>query len=136
MEFDEKFLMLMLNTFAVVVIFALFLERAVAALFEWTWWKRLREKVPGTGTPVVYLIALAICNHTKFDALLLIRNPDNEAFDAFSIGTLVTAGVIAGGSKGAILLFQDILGFGEKALETRRRIRAQGGGVMRPTLPR
>ena len=43
--------------------------------------------------------------------LLFFLNHKNQLF-----GYALTAGVIAGGSKGAILLFQGMLGFGHKSV--------------------
>lgn len=123
---------------AVVVVFAMILERAAVVLFEWSLWTRLREKLPvlGLNTPIAYIIALGICSHTEFDALLQVFPSNGQTWDGpFSIGSLVTAGVIAGGSKGAIRLFQGVLGFGRESVEARLRLNQQLAGGQRATRP-
>jgi hypothetical protein len=131
----------LLLVLAVVVVFAMVLERAAVVLFEWSLWNQLREKWPiGLNTPVAFIFALLICWHTQFDALLQVFPQNGKTWVGFwSVGTFVTAGVIAGGSKGAIRLFQGILGFGKEAVDARVQLNKAISGAQvdsRPRLPR
>ena len=98
-----------------IVVLSIFLERALAVLFEW---RAVRDwiKQKMLRAPIAYLVALLICILYNFDALSVIfsESKNNPLF-----GYILTAGVIAGGSKGAILLFQGVLGFGHKSVSSR-----------------
>ncbi len=93
-----------------VVVLAMVLERALSVIFEWGAWdvwlarKNLRA-------PLSLLASYLICAYMKLDILLTIGKQDPSKFALFSIGTFVTAATIAGGSKGAITLFQEVLNF-------------------------
>ena len=94
-----------------IVVISIFLERALVVLFEWKgtrdWIKRKMLRAP-----IAYVVSFLICIKYQFDALSVIfPESQNQLF-----GYVLTAGVIAGGSKGAILLFQGILGFGHKSV--------------------
>ena len=57
-------------------------------------------------------------------ALALVFAKPEDYSGALSFGTFATAAVIAGGSKGAILLFQGVLGFGREAVKARSEARS------------
>ena len=107
-----------LGAIALVIVLSLALERALSVPFEWGVWdkgleaKRLRA-------PIALLVAWLVCVHMQFDLLQYLTKAEKSWVGPFSIGTILTAAVIAGGSKGAILLFQGILGFGKEAVDTR-----------------
>ena len=101
-----------------LVILSLILERALAVIFEWGGWrewlasKKLRA-------PIALGVAYAICIWADFDVLSILFAKENGYTGDFSLGPLITAAVIAGGSKGAILLFQGVLGFGRESVNAR-----------------
>ena len=115
---------------------SLILERGLATLFEWRMWTRYADG-KGLRTPVVFIVALLLCRYMQFDILLLIQGKTGaESWHrTFSIGALLTASVIAGGSKGAILLFQGVLGFGREAIDAKVSLKRGGGGSGRPQPP-
>ena len=94
------------------------LERALAVIFEWSvlrdWLKEKRLRVP------IALVAFYVtCVWGEFDVLSVVFAKLGGYSGAFSFGTFATVAVIAGGSKGAILLFQGVLGFGREAVKAR-----------------
>ncbi len=100
----------MLGVLFTVVVLAMVLERALSVIFEWgVWDKFLAEKK--LRAPISLLAAYAMCAYMKLDILLTIVKKDTASFQLISIGTFVTAATIAGGSKGAISLFQNVLNF-------------------------
>ncbi len=111
-----------------VVIAAFILERALAVPFEWgaihdflkCWKLRL---------PIAYLVAYVIAVEAKLDLVEVLAKASDPKATSQNIGVIVTAAVIAGGSKGAILLFQGVLGFGRDAVAARiafRDLQAKG----------
>lgn len=105
-----------LGGLALVVVVAMVLERALSVPFEWGLIKDFLDRSK-LRAPLAFLAAWAVCWQMKFDLLAILSNNKTEVWNAFSIGVLVTAAVIAGGSKGAVLLFQGVLGFGKEAVD-------------------
>jgi len=70
---------------------------------------------------IVFLTALAICRGWEFDALSIILLREKTQFAGF----LLTAGVIAGGSKASIKLFHDLMGVQSSASRERDALRGQ-----------
>ena len=96
-----------------LVILSLILERALSLVFEWGGWRDwIRTK--HLRAPIAFAAAYTMCVSGQFDVLAAISTEVNGYQGMLSIGTFVTAAVIAGGSKGAILLFQGVLGFGRR----------------------
>lgn len=88
----------------VVTLFSFLIERALAVVFEsraineWLSRRSLKE-------PIAVLVSLGVCWHWNVDvitALVSDRTPDFW-------GQLITAAIIAGGSKASIKLFHDWL---------------------------
>ena len=103
---------------ATLVILSLILERALSVVFEWGGWRDwIRAK--HLRAPIALAAAYWMCIWGQFDVLAAISTKVDGYQGYFSFGTLVTAAVIAGGSKGAILLFQGVLGFGRDAVNAR-----------------
>jgi len=106
----------LLGLLAVVMLLSLILERALAVPFEWT-------PIEGRLTrfrlraPIAFLVSWWIVGYAKFDLIAAMFS--REWSDAFSAGAIITAGLIAGGSKGAMVLFQGVLGFGKEAVAAR-----------------
>ena len=107
-----------LGALALLVILAMLLERALAVIFEWSvlrdWLKEKRLRVP-----IALVASYTICVWGQFDVFSVVFAKAGGYSGAFSFGTFATAAVIAGGSKGAILLFQGVLGFGREAVNAR-----------------
>ena len=107
-----------LGALALLVILAMLLERALAVVFEWSvlrdWLKEKRLRVP-----IALVASYVICVWGQFDVFSVVFAKAGGYSGALSFGTFATAAVIAGGSKGAILLFQGVLGFGREAVNAR-----------------
>ncbi len=93
-----------------IVVLAMVLERALSVVFEWGVWDEFLAK-HSLRAPLSLIASYAMCAYMKLDILLTIAKKDPATFQLLSIGTFVTAATIAGGSKGAITLFQNVLNF-------------------------
>ncbi len=100
------------GSLALLVILAMLLERALALIFEYHWFQQwFFNKFEGLKAPVALAVSWYICYHFEFDVLSKLftdNNPD-------SIGILITAAIVAGGSAGAMTLFQGVLNFSREA---------------------
>ena len=112
-----------LAALALVVILAMLLERALALVFEWSlvrdWIRQKRLRVP-----LAFTASYIVCVWGHFDVFSVVFAKPEGYSGALSFGTFATAAVIAGGSKGAILLFQGVLGFGREAVKARIEARS------------
>lgn len=91
---------------AAIVVLAFFVERALALIFENEAYLQRFGDSP-IKEIIVFGVSVAICLTWKFDAISTIVLKEQTTLP----GELITAGVIAGGSKGSIKLFRDVLGF-------------------------
>jgi len=94
---------------ATLVVVSFLLERALAFLFEW----RLFVDTLGTRgvkEPIAFGVALFVCWYWQFDVLSVVLRGERVGM----IGFLVTAAVLAGGSKASLKLFRDVLGIENK----------------------
>ncbi len=57
--------------------------------------------------PITYVVALVVCETLRFDVFAAINNPLN--LKVTEMGIFLTAAVLAGGSAGAITLFQGVM---------------------------
>ncbi len=99
---------------ATIVVLSIFVERALALVFEQRWFleiykRSFRDK--GLKEVISFVVSFLICAHWDFDAVSMIIL--TEKVNTF--GQILTATVIAGGSKGSIKLFRDVLGFKSQA---------------------
>jgi hypothetical protein len=108
--FDTGWVQGVAGALGLVVVLAMVLERSLSVVFEWGLWDVWLAK-KNLRAPLSLLASYLVCAYMKFDILLTIGKQDASKFELFSIGTFVTAATIAGGSKGAITLFQDVLNF-------------------------
>lgn len=106
-----------IETLGTLVIVALIVERALAFIFEHEWFKKRAEnkdgtsKRPGLKGLLALIASLGISFGYGFDVLgILLGNGNHD-----TAGRLVTGFVIAGGSSGALALFQGYLGIGKDA---------------------
>jgi hypothetical protein len=109
---------------ATVVILSFFLERALALFFEN---RRLLLLLNRSGMKewIALVVALILCTYWDFDAVSMIVLKEKTTF----IGYLLTAAVIAGGSKGALKLFHDVMNVKSSAL---REYESSGGADAAP----
>jgi hypothetical protein len=91
----------------VITVLAFMIERALAILFEHRLWIKLEDKWGIKGLKELVAIALAynLCAWASFDALALMFHKESSWHSV-----LITALVVAGGSKGAVKLMQGYLG--------------------------
>lgn len=104
-----------------IVILSFIVERALSLLFESRFYlskakgKSLRE--------VIALgVSAGICITWNFDALSIILVQEKTTL----YGAIITGAVVAGGSKGAVKLFHDVLGMkssAKKAFEAAERVK-------------
>lgn len=105
---------LLFEVLLVVVVLSFFLERALALVFENRW---VIQRISGRGVkePISFAVCLAVCRQWQFDAIsALFSKPGNWW------GYVVTAAIIAGGSKASIALFQNVIGARSSAEAARR----------------
>lgn len=95
-----------------IVVLSFLLERALALLYEWKpFMKRLGTKP--IKTPMAFGLALMVAMKWDFDAIGAVFS----ASDPTILGTIITAGVIAGGSKASLKLFHDVMGVKSQAVK-------------------
>lgn len=83
-----------------IVLLALIIERGLSIVFGHRLYvDYLAES--GWKEPIAFLVSWGVVAHIGFDAIAIIFSKEENSL----IGYLVTAGVIAGGSKGSIALF-------------------------------
>ena len=118
MSFDA-----VVGALATLVLVATLVERALAFIFEHKWFVRLTTRLDATNTRVskwpglkgvlALAASLGISFGYDFDVLgVLFPGNDNAV-----TGKLVTGFVIAGGSAGALTIFQGYLGIGKDSRE-------------------
>jgi len=87
-----------------IIVLAFFVERALSIVFEHRLFvERLGQS--GLKEPIAFLVSLAIVRYWNFDALGIVFHADVTTW----WGYLVTAAIVAGGSKASIKLFHDLL---------------------------
>lgn len=107
---------------ATVVVLAFIVERALAPLFESERFLRLDPK--GLKEVIAFGVALAVCITWKIDLLgVILRGEKVRVF-----GQVITASVIAGGSKASLKLFRDVMGIesaSSRAYRASKKTRAE-----------
>jgi hypothetical protein len=79
-----------------------------------------QSKKNGLKESISFIVAFAICWYLKFDVLTIIFVSSEETT---VIGYLISGAIVAGGSKGAIKLFKDWMGFASSAETERKTIK-------------
>jgi hypothetical protein len=107
-----------------IIVLSLFVERFLAPFFEW---RTVIVKIEGKGVkePVAFIASLLVAYTYGFDAMAIMFKEEANSW----LGYILTAGIIAGGSKGSIKLFRDYLGWKSSArseLEESRKEAAKG----------
>lgn len=85
-------------------IFSVFLERALSILFESRFFIKCC-KGKSIKEIIAFVCGVAICWIWKFDALSLVFLTDK----ALIAGYILSGAIVAGGSKGSLILFRDLL---------------------------
>lgn len=113
MQITPEFYENLFGNLLVLVIAAMLLERALSIVFEWGLIEPMLTKYK-LRAPLALLTAWLMCQTYGFDMLSVIFT---KTAANTTPGILLTAATIAGGSKGAILLFQGILGFSKESVD-------------------
>jgi len=93
-----------------VIVLAFIVERALATVFEHEWYiNRFDEK--GYKSIIAFLVSFLVCFWWDFDLVSFVVLTDRTQF----LGYVITGAVIAGGSKGAMKLFHDVMGIKSSA---------------------
>lgn len=106
LKWDQVFEVLM-----AVVLLSLVIERALSLLFESKFFLDIetrRDKAgKGSFKPLIaFVVAATACVMWKFDALSVMFSRGAVTY----LGCVITGAVVAGGSKGSLKLFRDVLG--------------------------
>lgn len=107
LKWDQVF-----EALAALVVFSMLIERCFSLVFEN---KQFLAYISSPDHPnasglrelLVFVTCVAFCWYWKFDLPSIIMSAPQTGVP----GYIITGGVIAGGSKGSIKLFRDILGF-------------------------
>ena len=106
-----------------LVIFSMLLERALYFIFDYKLWREwLDEGNVGIKAPLAFTAAWFACWNWDFDAVYPVLDPHAGST---GFGIFITAAIVAGGSQGAMVLFQDVLNFGRKARDDMRTLRKE-----------
>jgi hypothetical protein len=106
----------MFELLTTIMLLSFFLERALAVVFENRWFvARLTGK--GAKEPLTVAVAFVICRMWHFDALSRLFGRDTPQF----YGYLLTAAIVAGGSKASLKLFHDVFGAMSTAEQRRQQ---------------
>jgi hypothetical protein len=105
---------------ATIVVLSILIERCLSILFESRPFIKRTEKKHGIRELISFIICVSVCIYWKFDAISILI----VASETMTIpGMLITGGIVAGGSKGSLKLFQDVLGFMSTAERERKAIK-------------
>jgi len=94
---------------AQLVVIALLLERALAFVYEYHWFKWVSDRIDGIKAPIALIVSTVACSMYRFDVLAQLFHQSDAAARPSRLGIVLTAAIIAGGSGGAIALFQGVL---------------------------
>ncbi|NKB45000.1 MAG: hypothetical protein GKS03_12055 [Alphaproteobacteria bacterium] len=96
-----------------LITLAFLIERGLALIFEWSWFIWLKKKFPTllSGTLISFLVSVFICWFYNFDIIASVMDPRAVT----TIGVVITGAIVAGGSKVAIKIVQDLLKMGPGA---------------------
>ncbi|MCB9065472.1 MAG: hypothetical protein H6551_10070 [Chitinophagales bacterium] len=131
----------LLEILITIVVFSFFIERALSVVFESRFFidrteakpeqpevrddngniieeaKPAKEKKKGVKELIAIIVSIAFCYYWQFDAItILLASNDTVTLP----GMILTAAIIAGGSKASVALFKDLLGFMSSAEKERK----------------
>ena len=104
-----------LGSLSKLVILALLLERALVMVFDYRWYKKYLDN-KGLSAPIAYAVSLLVYWSCRLDVLSDPFEPGKPT----AMGIAITSSVVAGGSAGAITLFQGVLGLSKEAQTAQR----------------
>jgi hypothetical protein len=88
-----------------IVVLSFFVERALSVLFESRFFiKRLSKK--SLKELIAFIVGAVLCWYWDFDAISILLVKEKMTVYGF----ILTGAIIAGGSKGSVKLFKDLLG--------------------------
>ena len=95
-----------------IVLLSLIVERFLSPIFESSAYIKKQRQWDSEGkgnfkAPIAFFVSLLACIATGVDVLAVM----SQSPQASMVGFIFSAGVVAGGSKGAIKLFRDFLDF-------------------------
>ena len=94
----------LIEVITAIIIVSILVERALSIVFEHRFYvKKFDQK--GFKEIITFIAGLIVCIGWNFDAISMILVSDNTKI----AGEIITAAIIAGGSKGSVKLFKDIL---------------------------
>lgn len=93
------------EAFTAIIVLSIFIERALALLIEN---KRFVARFGDRAIKelIAFGASFAVCLYCDFDAFSIVMNREQNCI----IGIALTAATVAGGSKGSIKLFHDVMG--------------------------
>jgi hypothetical protein len=99
-----------------IMVLSFLLERALSIVFEHrAYIAKFNNK--GLKAPIAFIVALLVCLRWDFDAVSMVVLGDHTT----RLGEVITAAVIAGGSKASIKLFHDVMNVKSTAEARRER---------------
>ena len=87
-----------------LIILSMLIERALSIVFEHRLFIKKFDK-KGLKEIIAFIVSFAVCWIWQFDIISMVLVADTTSH----VGEFITAAVIAGGSKGSIKLFNDIM---------------------------
>ncbi|ELR17329.1 uncharacterized protein ACA1_060560 [Acanthamoeba castellanii str. Neff] len=99
------------ESFVFLLVLAFFIERSLAVVFELRLWRGPLSN-PGVKELVAVAVSYAVCTWAEFDAFATLFNKDSVF-----LSKALNALLVAGGSKGAMKLMQDVLGVRKDVME-------------------
>jgi len=92
------------ESFVFLLVLAFFIERSLAVVFELGLWQGTLDR-PGVKEGVAVVVSSAVCKWAHFDAYATLFGQESVF-----LSQALTALLVAGGSKGAMKLMQEVLG--------------------------
>ena len=114
----------LLEVLFTIAVLAVFVERALAVIFESRWFIRMYQRHPnrsGIKEVIALAVAIGVCAFWQFDAMSIVIVSHEQMQVP---GYILTGLIVAGGAKGSIKLFKDVLGFMSTA--EKERMQRQG----------
>lgn len=102
---------------AVIIVLSFFVERALSLVFEHRLYVRHLNDT-GLKEPIALALSYAVVSGWQFDALAVILRADENTW----WGYLITAAIVAGGSKASIKLFHDLLKVKSETLRNAQQV--------------
>ena len=95
-----------------IAVVAVILERALSIVFENGFFLNSPlDKTKGIKELIAFAASYWVCRLWHFDAVSMILTSEQTT----TLGEVITAGTVAGGSKGSVKLFRDMMGIQSSA---------------------